>query len=115
MSARAAPTLIRNGDGPDLLLQLLVCAVGTVLAIRYYLERTGYPQIGGGGLHIAHMLWGGFFMVVALVLLLGFIGRRPQRLGSIFGGVGFGLFIDELGKFITRDNDYFFRPTVALI
>ncbi len=37
------------------------------------------PELGGHGLHIAHLLWGGFF-------------------------------IDELGKFITQDNDYFFKP-----
>ncbi len=54
-------------------------------------------------------------MLVALVILLSFLGQRIQHLGAVIGGVGFGLFIDELGKFITRDNDYFFQPTIMLI
>src|SRR5215210_806359 len=99
----------------DLLETFLIGAVGAVLAIRFYLELTGYPQVGGGGLHIAHMLWGGLGMVIAIVLLTAFLGRRIQHTAALLGGIGFGTFIDELGKFITSDNNYFFQPTIALI
>jgi len=54
-------------------------------------------------------------MVAALILTMAFLGSRVQRLASVVGGVGFGLFIDELGKYITQDNNYFFQPTVAMI
>jgi hypothetical protein len=50
-----------------------------------------------------------------MVLLLAVIGKRAKRIGALVGGLGFGLFLDELGKFITRENDYFFQPTIALI
>jgi hypothetical protein len=61
------------------------------------------------------MLWGGLLMLVALVLLLAVLGKRTKRVAALIGGAGFGLFVDELGKFITADNDYFFQPTIALI
>src|SRR6188508_1839525 len=102
-------SFIRNLEGPDLFLAFLVSAVGAILVIRTYLHLSGYPQIGGGGLHIAHMLWGGLLMLVALVLLLGFLNQRAQWAGAILGGIGWGTFLDELGKFITRDNNYFFQ------
>jgi hypothetical protein len=93
----------------------LLSAVTSLLLVRFYLQLTGYPQIGSGGLHIAHMLWGGLLMLVSLVLTFSFMGTRVQRTAAVFGGAGFGIFIDELGKFITRDNNYFYRPTVGII
>ncbi len=107
--------LIRNVSMRRLLDNLFVSAVATVLAIRAFLFLTGWPIIGGSTLHIAHMLWGGFFMLAALILLLAFLGHRVQYWASILGGIGFGFFIDELGKFITQDNDYFFQPTFMLM
>src|SRR5438067_471684 len=53
---------------------------------------TGFPRIGGGGRHVAHMLWGGLLMLIGLVLLLAVIGRRTKRLAAVIGGAGFGLF-----------------------
>lgn len=107
--------LIRNTDASDLLELFLIASVVSVLGIRAFLAASGYPQIGGDGLHIAHMLWGGLFMVLALILLFSLLGHVVQRFAAILAGVGFGTFIDELGKFITSDNNYFFQPTIGII
>ncbi|AYY14563.1 hypothetical protein EF847_19555 [Actinobacteria bacterium YIM 96077] len=93
----------------------VVAAVSAILATRGYLILMDYPQLGSDGLHIAHMLWGGLLMLVSHVLLLGFIGPRVKELAAFLGGVGFGLFIDEVGKFVTADNDYFFQPSFAIM
>src|SRR5829696_8039602 len=53
--------------------------------------------------------------MLAIGALVTDLGRRVRVPAAILGGAGFGLFIDELGKFITSDNDYFFRPAAALI
>ena len=106
---------VRNVDAEDFFEIFLVAAVSAVLGIRLFLRLAGYPRLGGDSLHIAHLLWGGLLMLAALVLLLAFLGAAVRRLAALFGGLGFGAFIDELGKFITTDNDYFFQPAVALI
>jgi len=103
---------VRSGE---LLELFLVTAITALLLNRFFLFITGFPSIGGKTFHIAHMLWGGLLMLVALVLLFAFLGYRVRRLASVVAGIGFGLFIDELGKFITRDNNYFFEPTIGLI
>jgi len=112
---RSALVLTRSVGAEELLETFLVAAVAAVLGIRLSLAATGYPQLGGGGLHIAHLLWGGLLMLVALVASLALIGRGLRRWTAVVGGLGFGAFIDESGKFVTADNDSFVQPTIVLI
>lgn len=107
--------LVRNLEAGTLLEIFLVTAVCSVLGIRFFLALTGYPSLSPGNLHIAHVLLGGVLMMIALVINLGYINKSANYLVAVIGGLGFGAFIDELGKFITGDNDYFYKPTVALI
>lgn len=103
------PNASRNVTG------FLVTAVVTVLVTRAILAASGYPQVSTGNLHIAHVLWGGLAMALAVVLLLTFIGPVVRPLAAVLGGIGFGLFVDEVGKFVTADHDYFYEPTAALV
>lgn len=107
--------LTRNSESPALFENFLIAAVCSFLGIRSFLAVAHYPQIGGAGLHIAHMLWGGLFMLVALLLLLGYLDDRVHHAAAVLAGLGFGTFIDEIGKFVTADNNYFFRPAIALV
>jgi hypothetical protein len=92
-----------------------VSAVATILLVRGILAATGWPQLGGGKIHFAHLLWGGVGMLLAFILFMAMQGRLWDFLATLSAGIGFGLFLDELGKFITSDNDYFFQPAVAIM
>ena len=92
-----------------------VSSVATILLVRAILAATGWPQLGGGKIHFAHLLWGGAGMLLAFILFMAMQGRLWDLLATLSAGIGFGLFLDELGKFITSDNDYFFRPAVAIM
>lgn len=109
------PYRIRDPHAPSLTELWIVSAVVTILAIRGFLQLTGYPQVGGDTLHIAHMLWGGLGMVLGFGMLILFAHQIWKPIAAIVAGIGFGAFIDELGKFITQDNDYFYQPAIALI
>lgn len=90
-------------------------AISTVVLVRAFLIVTGYPKVGGHGLHVAHVLWGGLFMGAAIAIAMIYPGSRWRHRAAITGGVGFGLFIDEVGKFLTSSVNYFYKPAIAII
>ena len=103
-------------EGAERYLQLsLVSFAGSVIATRTFLQLTGYPQLGTSELHIAHVLWGGLLLFIASLLPLLLANRWAYNTGAILSGVGVGLFIDEVGKFITQTNDYFYPPAAPII
>jgi hypothetical protein len=118
---------VRNERAGNLLDNFFISAVVSILVIRLYIRLgAGTPittqltlrvatESTVADLHFAHVLWGGLLMLAALVLSLTFLSRSARELTAILGGIGFGAFIDELGKFITRDNNYFFQPSISLI
>lgn len=93
----------------------LLSFAASVTVIRLFLSLTGYPQIGGGELHIAHVLWGGLILYGATLAPLILSNRRIYTLSAVLSGVGVGFFIDEVGKFITQKNDYFFPAAAPII
>ena len=106
---------VKQNVADTYLLILLTTYGATVLLVRTYLQFTGYPQVGDSTFHIAHLLWGGLLLFGALVMLLLWANPWFLSLGSVLGGIGAGLFIDEVGKFITQKNDYFFPLAFPII
>lgn len=108
-------SLVKRSSAADNLLLFLVTAAASVLLTRLYLFAFDYPTIGGSRFHIAHAIIGGALLTASYLLLLSFHGRRVRQLTAVLAGWGFGQFIDEIGKFITRDNNYFYQPVPVII
>jgi hypothetical protein len=112
--SRICQPVKREGAERYLRITLLSFAASVILT-RLLLELTGYPQLGDGTLHIAHVLWGGLLLFIAALLPLLIANRSVYSAGGLLSGVGVGLFIDEVGKFITQTNDYFYPPAAPII
>jgi hypothetical protein len=106
---------VRREGAERYLFVTLVSFAGTVISTRWFLSLTGFPQIGGGDLHIAHALWGGAALFVAALLPILLAGRAVYLASAALAGIGIGLFIDEVGKFITTENDYFYPAAAPII
>jgi hypothetical protein len=106
---------IRNMRAFSYIEVFILASVATILAFRSILDLTGYPSVSSDKLHIAHMLPGGILMMISILSSLVLLGRSSNYFGAILGGIGFGAFIDEIGKFMTKDYNYFYKPTVAII
>ena len=106
--------IIQNRVNEYLLITLISFA-SSVSLTRLFLYITGYPQLGGGELHIAHVLWGGLFLFVGTLLPIVFSNRWSLDFSALFSGIGIGLFIDEVGKFITQNNNYFYPSAAPII
>lgn len=107
--------LTKRGNAADLVLILMISALVTLLVTRYFLQLFGWPTISFGVWHIAHANWGGMLMVIGSILMLVFHGEKIRKTAAIISGMGWGLFIDEVGKYITKDNDYWFQPAIIII
>lgn len=106
---------VQRKHAAEYLLITLISFGFSVGATRLFLEVTGFPQLGGGEIHIAHVLWGGLLLFIASLLPLININRWNLRLSALLAGLGIGLFIDEVGKFITQTNDYFYPVAAPIV
>ncbi|PJF37797.1 MAG: hypothetical protein CUN55_20250, partial [Phototrophicales bacterium] len=94
---------------------MVVSLAVTVIFTRLYLELAGYPQLGNDTFHIAHALWGGLCLTISASMMLIYLNQWIFVLSAVLTGIGLGLFVDEIGKFITQTNDYFFPLAAPLI
>ena len=109
------PLVIVSDRSRLLMVIVLVSCALTIALTRLFLALTGYPQIGNSTFHIAHALWGGLFLLAAGITALVVQNRGAALVVALLTGIGFGLFVDEVGKFITQRNDYFFPLAAPII
>lgn len=114
-TVRGVRSAVKREGAERYVLISLISFAASVVFTRLFLQLTGYPQLGNSELHIAHVLWGGLLLFVAALLPLILANRWAYNASAVLSGLGVGLFIDEVGKFITQSNDYFYPPAAPII
>ncbi|HLY26982.1 MAG TPA: hypothetical protein VKQ72_11630 [Aggregatilineales bacterium] len=115
ISPRQIRRPVRRNSASLYMLIMLVSFSTSVVVTRLFLTLTGFPKIGRGEIHIAHLLWGGLLLFIAATLLLVLANRWAYLTSAVCAGVGAGLFMDEVGKFITTSNNYFYPLAMPII
>jgi hypothetical protein len=105
----------KRENSSDLILILMLSALLSLLITRFFLQLFGWPTISFGVWHIAHVLWGGLLMILGVIFLLTNYGEKARRISAVIIGIGWGLFVDEIGKYLTKDNNYWFQPAIIFI
>lgn len=106
---------IERQDSLALLENVVVSFAFTVLLIRLYMQLTPVSILVVGSFHVAHMLYGGVLLFVACLLMLTYHNVRMFRVASWLTGIGFAFFIDEVGKYVSLTNDYYYPLAAPLI
>ncbi|MFA4827427.1 MAG: hypothetical protein WC596_04240 [Candidatus Shapirobacteria bacterium] len=107
--------LIKRENASEMVLIVMIWGVASLLLSRLFLELTGYPKIGRGIWHVSHALFGGMIMTAGMIWDMVFWGNRSKKIAAGIFGFGLGWFIDEIGKLLTMDYNYFFRPAIIFI
>ena len=104
------PRLLRNAYGSTPAEAFMITAIVTILITRLFLHLAGYPQVGGGRLHIARSLYGGALMMFALLIgwMFSVLACAPSAWFS--AACGLACFSTRSAKFVTKKNNYFYGP-----
>ena len=107
--------LVIRKDASESVLTILIWSVFSVLGTRLFLKIMNYPEIGKGAWHVSHAALGGAIMIIGVLIMLIFEGKKVRNTALITFAMGTGLFIDEIGKYLTKDYNYFFQPAIIFI
>ncbi len=107
--------LVYRRSAPQLLQNVIMSFGLTVVAIRLFLEFSPLQTVIVGNFHVAHMLYGGAALFAALLMVLIYQNSRVLNVASWLAGIGFGFFIDEIGKYVSLNNDYYYKLAAPLI
>jgi hypothetical protein len=87
----------------------------SVIAIRFFMAVSPITILVVGNFHVAHMLYGGVLLLIASLLVYILQNSRALEISSWLTGIGFGFFIDEIGKYVSLNNDYYYKLAAPLI
>ncbi len=91
----------------------LLSLLCTRLFMEYFYDNVGSVYLGG--LHIQHHFYGAILIIISAVWSILYSNDAALRTSAVTLGVGLGLFIDEMGEYMTPDLNYWWKGSFSLI